>query len=45
MHHDPVLSDLTAPYICSVIADLIANYHPFYTLFIHASERMVSTDL
>lgn len=42
MHHDPVLSDLTAPYICSVIADLKANYHVFYTLFIHASERMVS---
>lgn len=42
MEHDPVLSSLTAPYICSVIADLKANYHPFYTFFIHALERMVS---
>ena len=42
MEHDPVLSSLTAPYICSVIADLKANYHPFYTLLIHAPQRVVS---
>lgn len=45
MEHDPVLSDLTAPYICSVIADLKANYHPFYTLFSHAPQRMVRVNL
>lgn len=45
MYHDPVLSDLTAPYIYSVIADLKANYHPFYTLFIHAPLCMVSINL
>ena len=45
MEHDPVLSDLTAPYICSVIADLKANYHPFYTLFTHAPLNMVSINL
>lgn len=45
MYHDPVLSDLTAPYICSVIADLKANYHPFYTLFTHAPLSMVSINL
>lgn len=45
MYHDPVLSDLTAPYICSVIADLKANHHPFYTLFIHAPQSMVCINL
>ena len=45
MEHDPVLSSLTAPYICSVIADLKANYHPFYTLLIHAPQRVVSINL
>lgn len=45
MEHDPILSDLTAPYICLVIADLEANYHPFYTLFTHAPLRMVSINL
>lgn len=45
MYHDPVLNDLTAPYICSVIADLKADYHPFYTLFTHAPLCMVSINL
>lgn len=45
MEHDPVQTNITAPYISSVIADLKINSHPFYTLFIHAPLCMVSINL
>lgn len=41
MEYDPAQRDLTAPYICSVITELEAEHHPFYTLFIHAVPSMV----
>lgn len=41
MEYDPAQRDLTAPYICSVIAELEAERHPFYTFFIHAVPNMV----